>query len=164
MVASTRYFFSLITYITFALILIKSGANSDEGSLIEEQCSAGDVGSESCGCNLSRDSITTESALESILEDTTATTAIPKPSYEPIRDVVLIPEGLGYVGTNNPKMMRDGESPKREVFLSAYFIDKFEVSNEGLHQNLHFTPIILNKPFVNKSLQHSIYLLRIPDI
>jgi len=34
------------------------------------------------------------------------------------------------IGTNNPVFVADGEGPKREVTLSSFYIDKFEVSNK----------------------------------
>jgi len=34
------------------------------------------------------------------------------------------------IGTNNPVFVADGEGPKREVILSSFYIDKFEVSNK----------------------------------
>jgi formylglycine-generating enzyme required for sulfatase activity len=45
--------------------------------------------------------------------------------------MVFIKGGLGYMGTDAPFMPRDGESPRRRVRLSPYYLDKYEVSNNG---------------------------------
>jgi hypothetical protein len=45
--------------------------------------------------------------------------------------MVFIPGGVGYMGTDSPWMRLDGESPRRRVRLSPYYLDKYEVSNAG---------------------------------
>jgi sulfatase modifying factor 1 len=46
--------------------------------------------------------------------------------------MVFIKGGNGVIGTDKPIMKGDGESPKREVTLSPFYMDKYEVSNEGI--------------------------------
>lgn len=44
--------------------------------------------------------------------------------------MTLIPGGTYSIGTNKPKASRLGESPRREVEVDDFYIDKYEVSNE----------------------------------
>jgi hypothetical protein len=89
--------------------------------------------SEDCGCgsNLNRGSA-----------DPSASVGISEISVDSVREnrklsskgdnMVFIKGGRSVVGTDNPQIWRDGESPKRVVTLDSFFIDKFEVSNEGI--------------------------------
>ena len=43
--------------------------------------------------------------------------------------MVLIPGGHFTMGTNNPKTVSDGEAPARQVELSPFYMDHYEVSN-----------------------------------
>lgn len=47
--------------------------------------------------------------------------------------MVFIDGGVGVVGTDKPIMKGDGESPKRNVKLSSFYLDKYEVSNDGIY-------------------------------
>ena len=49
--------------------------------------------------------------------------------YEETEDMVLIPGGVFTMGTDVPIFVSDGEAPARRVQLSAYYMDKYEVSN-----------------------------------
>lgn len=49
---------------------------------------------------------------------------------EKMKKMVKINAGVYFVGTNSPVFVADGEGPRREVVLSNFYIDKFEVSNE----------------------------------
>ncbi|XP_011643684.1 sulfatase-modifying factor 1 [Pogonomyrmex barbatus] len=49
---------------------------------------------------------------------------------EQIKQMVKIDAGTYFIGTNNPVFVADGEGPKREVVLTNFYIDKFEVSNK----------------------------------
>ncbi|XP_011879211.1 PREDICTED: sulfatase-modifying factor 1 [Vollenhovia emeryi] len=49
---------------------------------------------------------------------------------EKMKKMVKINAGTYSVGMNNPVLVADGEGPRREVVLSNFYIDKFEVSNE----------------------------------
>lgn len=41
----------------------------------------------------------------------------------------FVPEGKYTIGTDKPYIVADGEGPEREVYLSSFYIDKFEVCN-----------------------------------
>ena len=47
------------------------------------------------------------------------------------RKMVKINGGVGSMGTDDLKIPRDGEGPRRQVELSPLMIDKYEVSNNG---------------------------------
>lgn len=89
---------------------------------------------EHCGCPGSRASNTDQSGVS---DDITSL----KPSYDKSysgvitkmnNKMVMIPGGSGYIGTNKPVILRDGESPKRIVKVSSFQLDKYEVSNNGI--------------------------------
>lgn len=44
--------------------------------------------------------------------------------------MVRIDGATYHVGTNRPVLVADGEGPRREVVLSAFRVDRYEVSNE----------------------------------
>lgn len=44
--------------------------------------------------------------------------------------MVLIPNGTFFMGTNKPVFVADGEGPERNITLSQFYMDVFEVSNK----------------------------------
>ena len=44
--------------------------------------------------------------------------------------MVYIPGGFFNMGTNRPYIYPDGESPRRKVYLSPFYLDIYEVSND----------------------------------
>lgn len=50
------------------------------------------------------------------------------------KKMAFIAGGQRYIGTDKPKILRDGESPMRPVVLSPFYIDKYEVSNSDFRQ------------------------------
>jgi formylglycine-generating enzyme len=48
--------------------------------------------------------------------------------------MVYIPGRSFKMGTDNPKIFADGESPARPVLVSSFYMDKYEVSNEEYMQ------------------------------
>ena len=100
-----------------------------------------EVGSEGCGCNISRprDSSVSSSAgackaeeattLESFpASASTASTADKAPALEP--DMVAVEGRTFSMGTDRPGVTGDGEGPARQVAVSPFLMDRFEVSNE----------------------------------
>lgn len=49
-------------------------------------------------------------------------------------NMVLISEGTYQIGTDEPVFWADGESPLRQVYLDAFLIDKYEVSNQDFER------------------------------
>lgn len=47
----------------------------------------------------------------------------------PVNDQVLINGGVFTMGTDNPILPQDGEAPARQVKISDFLMDKFEISN-----------------------------------
>jgi formylglycine-generating enzyme len=120
-----RIFRLICTLILLALSLTEDSDTSAQyfGATIDE-----DDQTNSCGCgSLSRDSALYEVETANILLKSESEIEI-----DALNDkMVFIPGGKSFLGTNTPIMKKDGESPKRSVILSPFFIDKYEVSNEG---------------------------------
>ena len=81
---------------------------------------------EGCGCSLStwRD----PAALQP-LQDTVNTNNVDN-NIQNDR-MAYISGGMGFMGTDKPAIVRDGEGPRRSTELSPFLIDKYEVSNNG---------------------------------
>lgn len=56
--------------------------------------------------------------------------------------MVLLPGGNFTMGTNNPKIVSDGEGPAREVKLNAFYMDQHEVSNHDFDTFVNATEYI----------------------
>ncbi len=95
-----------------------------------------------CGCGeISRDNIrVTQHDFsigneETITEDDGLKGTVQLSSYPvektTLEDMVFIPGGDTFIGTDKPQVRGDGESPLRTVSLSPYFIDRYSVTNEG---------------------------------
>jgi hypothetical protein len=90
--------------------------------------------SEDCGCgsNLERDSVLDGKRLliaDEKVAGSYASLSADGASYND--NMVYIPGGRSVVGSNDPKLLTDGEFPKRIVSLSPFLIDKYEVPNAG---------------------------------
>jgi len=60
--------------------------------------------------------------------------------------MVHVDGGIGYMGTDRQIIRGDGEGPRREITLSPFMIDKYEVSNDGeLATMVHITSSIILK-------------------
>lgn len=97
-----------------------------------------------CACKVSRQSIVQEtSSCGSLLSiqsnnslkytghsipsiDVTANASQP--------DTVLIPGGIFHMGLKRAIIHTDGETPRRQVKLNSYFIDRYEVSNRQFEE------------------------------
>lgn len=75
-----------------------------------------------CGCNKNRDNTLTVDEESCILDAN-------KISNNPLKLMAFIKGGNFTIGTSDPIIIADGESPKRKVYLDDFYIDKFEVSN-----------------------------------
>lgn len=102
---------------------------------------------EGCGCNLKRSGDKTEISTGENVQDfcdidrkTDHITAYAIDDYSKIRNADnLLPSRLNMsyitggkftMGTDKPIIFPDGESPARKVYLSSFYLDKYEVSNE----------------------------------
>lgn len=80
-----------------------------------------------CGCNkISRDSTdkppsTNDDLFSNIIEDD-------------IENMSLIPGGVYFVGTNEPKFLSDMESPEKVAEIKDFYMDRYEVSNEDFQK------------------------------
>lgn len=79
----------------------------------------------SCGCDsLSRDAFSSSSSVSS------CPSVAPTTSTSPVLDTVLVPAGTYFVGTDDPQVPGDFETPRVRVILSSPFlIDRYETSN-----------------------------------
>lgn len=90
------------------------------------------IEAESCGCaGLSRDKYNLKAISEEI--NTDIDTCTPNESVNQqssVEKMIFVDEGSFYMGTDNPKIQYDGESPRRRVHISAFLLDTFEVTNK----------------------------------
>ena len=87
-----------------------------------------------CGKNLNRQNSDEDSCPvdnNDILDD-----ELIKPVYKKdlTANMVEIKGGSYFIGTNDPVFVSDGEGPRREVELSSFYIDKYEVSNKDFEE------------------------------
>lgn len=74
-----------------------------------------------CGCNTNRINTNIE-------EENVCSISTERP-METQETMVFIKGQNFTIGTDQPEIIADGESPSRTVYLDDYFIDKYEVSN-----------------------------------
>lgn len=95
---------------------------------------------EPCGCSTDRDyggaEILNHKTLTVLSDDVLTNQDSLK------QDIIYIKNGTFYLGTDNPIIKTDGESPKREVYLSSFYIDKYEVSNDKFDKFIKSTSFI----------------------
>lgn len=92
-----------------------------------EQLAGGSEGDGSCGCGAA----TSRGEPSTIVAPTTLITSNTKDNNMIEENMVTIPGGLGYIGTDHPIMRRDGEEPRRPVSVTSFQLDRYEVSNNG---------------------------------
>jgi sulfatase modifying factor 1 len=114
-------------WILFYFCLVIVQANADK---LEQVASTEDDEDCGCGAKLNRNS-------QLPVEEAVASKKIERSTGErrligSNDDMVLIHGGRGILGTDDPQLWRDGESPKRVLTVSSFYIDKYEVSNEGI--------------------------------
>ena len=61
------------------------------------------------------------------------------------KKMVYIKGGNTYIGTNNPIIKTDGESPQRSVSISSFYLDLYEVSNDGSIHLYFIIYILINR-------------------
>ena len=101
-------------------------------SLAEAVSVTGEEG-EGCGCSVKSAPREANRALSSTWQQITAETSSASSDKEgyATRKMVKINGGVGSMGTDDPKIPREGEGPRRQIELSPFLIDKYEVSNNG---------------------------------
>ncbi|XP_076344665.1 formylglycine-generating enzyme isoform X2 [Tachypleus tridentatus] len=125
-----------------ALSLKNTCVNTEEG--ICGSINKGESPTSECGCSLNRK--TSEENFKTVLDcesvktssdkseatHSTSSNDINKQTPENTRTnrMVFIKGGEFQMGTNKPVFVADGEGPVRQVKLSSYFLDVFEVSNK----------------------------------
>eukprot|EP01041_Mallomonas_annulata_P000292 gene292-526_t len=57
-------------------------------------------------------------------------------------DTVFVEGGRFYMGTDNPIIKLDGESPKRKVYVSSFFLNRYEVTNSQFQQFVENTSYV----------------------
>jgi sulfatase modifying factor 1 len=93
-----------------------------------------------CSCSPSRDSSSSVSIFpdaagnsETIAQNLGdfGTISPPRMAEDSFENMVMIPAGHYKIGTSRPRIVLDGEGPRREVQINSFFLDKFEVSNQA---------------------------------
>lgn len=95
-----------------------------------------------CGCKLNRDSTCNSDAAEqekpSVKYSKEANVQDNNNNKQTnafnTENMVLIPGGSFEMGTNEPVFETDFESPMRNVSVKAFYLDKYEVSNENFKE------------------------------
>ena len=112
------------------------------GKIVEQSQSCPAVGvrdsseiidNDGCGCGNTKRSLVETYAIENrteIEELTVNDYTLSEGAKLIIQKMIFLPGGSSVVGTDNPKMKSDGEGPKRQIFLSPFYMDKYEVSND----------------------------------
>ena len=57
----------------------------------------------------------------------------------PVNELLFIPGGIFTMGMEKPILPQDGEGPPREVEITGFYMDKYEVSNEEYARFVHET-------------------------
>ncbi len=115
----------IIYSVLLQLVLSYCIASANQES-VEEGTDAG------CGCS-GTGSLERVGEKSSLLQSEMSTSFNANSEIAETVPMVFIPGGKGYIGSNKPKLARDGESPRREVTLTPYYIDQYEVSNTGIN-------------------------------
>lgn len=90
--------------------------------------------SSSCGCSAARDSnsVTSRNPIEPARgTQQYSDVALLTTDNTENKNMNLILGGVGYIGTDLPIILRDGEGPRRAVNLSSFLLDIDEVTNNG---------------------------------
>lgn len=115
---------NVIRVIVLSFVLIKVQTSADE-----------------CGCKISRDSKLKPPAddlFSNIIEDD-------------IEKMSLIPGGVYFVGTNEPRFPTDLESPEKVAEIKDFYMDKYEVSNQDFQNFVTDTDYITEAEKFNDS-------------
>eukprot|EP01035_Chromulina_nebulosa_P029555 gene29555-39180_t len=83
-----------------------------------------------CGCGQAKRSLVESTRIENNAEVVTDEHILSDGAKLFLQKMIFLPGGRSVIGTDNPIMKSDGEGPKRQVFLSPFYLDKFEVSND----------------------------------
>jgi formylglycine-generating enzyme required for sulfatase activity len=111
--------------------LLLSYSNSEDiYSMGEADAQEGDSsGGQGCGCRTN--SRYGEKAIEIINNKNLSSTSPLESTDDAVKDMVLIPGGISYIGSDKPVLVRDGEGFRRKIDISPFYIDRYEVSNKG---------------------------------
>lgn len=93
---------------------------------LNDQYQTGDEKTESCGCGTE-----TGRGSQTIVPSNQEISIGGRKGTPIEEDMVTILGGIGYIGTDSPIMRRDGEGPRRQVKISSFHLDRYEVSNAG---------------------------------
>lgn len=109
-----------------SFLLIVSACQAIPPELLGDETSSADTG---CGC--SGGGLKRDGALADKQGDAQSNRVLLASKLAEINaKMTLIDGGKSFIGTNKPQM-KDGESPLRPVVVSSFYIDTYEVSNQG---------------------------------
>ena len=117
-----------IYFVYFCIILTYASDLKDE-----KECG--------CGKNLNRQNNLNEGSCPISSKSDLFSDEIVKPIYKKdlVSNMVEIKGGIYHIGTDNPVFLPDGETPRRGVDISTFYIDKYEVSNANFEEFVEAT-------------------------
>jgi len=112
-----------------------------------------------CGCNKlkreTKEEAPSDKSVDNLVEETKSEPTCSGPSAslkdliqhesidpDSVDDMVLIPSGTYFMGTDKPVFKDDRESPERPVNIDEFYLDKFEVSNAKFQQFVDATTYV----------------------
>lgn len=135
-----NFFIVLVLLSSLALILAVPYDGTDEIDIFDPS------GSEGCGCALTREVVV---GIDGVTTNDFSKPELPSAPIKAaeivsIKDqlnakMVRIPGGKFFMGTDNPLILTDGESPRRPVTVSDFLMDTYEVSNEDYNHFVQAT-------------------------
>lgn len=124
----------MVLRVALFFLLYCSAGLSLPAELLSEESSGSDSG---CGCSGS--GLKRDTALGDKPSDAQSKRVLLASKLRDINSkMTLIDGGKSFIGTNKPQM-KDGESPLRPVVVSSFYMDTYEVSNEGTERFLVFS-------------------------
>ena len=137
----------LFLKITVLFVVVSSDTNKKNSCLSQSK-----DGTKDCGCSMTSRTQNPKSEEGSVKEESKLKYLSPdiensgkklqgSDDADSIKygSMVLIPGGNFTMGTNNPKIISDGEGPGREVKLSPFYMDQYEASNHNFEAFVNAT-------------------------
>ena len=137
----SHHFFFVISLFTYYFVTTLS---SDKGTKHPDtSCCSGSHSREKF-LELGNSNKASASLLDACNNDDTSSHVVTN-KIEKKDNIVYVQGGSFFMGTDNPIIKYDGESPKRYVTVDSFYIDKYEVTNEM------FNKFIKNTSYVTES-------------
>jgi formylglycine-generating enzyme len=93
------------------------------------RCYSEEAADTQCGCSLTNRPTNTK---REVASSKSLNTGFEQEISLPLENMVVIPGGRSFIGTDKLILPRDGEGPRRPVQISSFMLDKYTVSNAGI--------------------------------